>query len=327
MSINILQFPKKVHTIHDDVESVFWVFYYNALHYFQLSSKTKHLGSVKLFDEQEAVIQDNDRVTYMGGTMKLGFLAGRTIEKIKFKSTPITKALRQFANAIRKYYKSPINQPVAAVSDSDSDSGSDSDSDLDSDSDSEDETAQASAEKHARKLEMVDELIKIFDNILTNKKKPRDWSTRFTRAVEDQFPRESVMDAHRRAAAADLRDIEAQASVSTGTSRRGLTGDGESSSMLPPDYIPDHRGSTSGAGSSTSPGTLSGSTMQVPSGSRTTSRSSSLKRRISDRGGEAEEEGQAELGRRSKKEKKGKQVARTSSGRYVTRSHDKKKMA
>ena len=76
--------------------------------------------------------------------------------------------------------------------------------------------------------------------------------------------------------------------------------------------------------SSQSHDTLTSSTMLVPSEPRNTCRLSS-KRRISDSEREVTEEGPVDHGRKAKKEKKGKQVTRPPSGRYMTRSHDKKK--
>lgn len=310
MSIDILRFPKKVHTIHDDVESVFWVFYYTALHYFELASDTVTRGNVGLFDEQEVqVVQDGGKVVYQGGIMKLGFIAGSVMDEIKFNSSPITAALRWFAEDIKNYYGSRHGRPVAAASDYERHPTGGA-------SKSAEEDAQEAAKNNAQKLEKVDGLIEIFDIVL----KKTDWSIRLTHAVKDQFPRESVLNAPRRVTEADLRNIEAHASVSTGTSQRRLTGDGRTSSMLPPDLIPAHRGSTSGAGSSTGPGTFSGSTMQVPSGSRTTPRSSS-KRRIDDDSGQVKGESSAERRRRKKMKQEGTHCI--PSRRYMTRSRTK----
>ena len=100
MSIGLLRYPGKPHSIHDDVESVFWVLYHTALHYFKLKPGSRR-PSLDLFDEQDQEQGDNGQFIYKGGLQKGAFLQEDVRRnKIKFESELITKVLSQLGEKI-----------------------------------------------------------------------------------------------------------------------------------------------------------------------------------------------------------------------------------
>ncbi|KAI0089864.1 hypothetical protein BDY19DRAFT_89279 [Irpex rosettiformis] len=288
MSIGILRNATKPHTIHDDIESAFWVFYYIALHHFKLSpesSKSSRL-TIKIFDEKDVESGKDGRVIYSGGDIKSSSLTSGEINEVKFESVPITEALHQFAGIVADYrglQEARLRGRKAAA---------------------------AEAAYSEQVIEKVDGIIKIFNDIIDNKN--TKWPENPNDAVEDQFPKTTVMEDHRRMTTDALHSFSV-AHRGVGTSGHQFS-KASGSGMLPPTSIPAGHGSTSSVGIAV-PG---GST--IASGFRASSRSNS-KRRADDEGVDLEESGskkRVKKLKKGKKEQKGKQGSSTPM-RYFTR--------
>ncbi|KAI0693651.1 hypothetical protein BC835DRAFT_1352886 [Cytidiella melzeri] len=170
MSIRVLKNVTKVHTVHDDVESAFWVFYYTALHYFRrdTSSATPNLN---IFDECDEVIEDH-RLVYKGGSKKLTTMISGEIQGIIFESKPLTRAFHNFAAIISDYHYHRLGQMRRQRSDTTSPS--------------------LEFQKVASIMEKVDDILKIFDDEIASS----DWPE-VDDAVKDQYPKKTKMDTHR----------------------------------------------------------------------------------------------------------------------------------
>ncbi|KAI0344314.1 hypothetical protein BDW22DRAFT_1355684 [Trametopsis cervina] len=176
MSIGILTDPTKVHTIMDDVESCFWVFYYSALHHFKIINGWPR---VDIFDEQKQQVRDG-RVVFVGGTGKRAALTSGAIFKIQFESRPMTYAIRKFALILYKYYGALADLVFAEyhlerVQDGHKEA-QDARKDL--------TKAQEELKTISEKIEGVLDIIAIFDESLKSTEWPED-----DVAIPDPFPR------------------------------------------------------------------------------------------------------------------------------------------
>ncbi|KAI0341720.1 hypothetical protein BDW22DRAFT_1358563 [Trametopsis cervina] len=170
MSIAILQDPTKVHSIIDDVESCFWVFFYMACHYFPIKQGRPNLA--KLFDEVSEQVGDDGKIYYIGGDAKATALWFDGITgTIVFKSPPLTQAINDFADLLGLYYSC---QETAKRYPND-------------------RTAQERLDTITTQLEKIEDILAIFDRAIASGDWPEDDD-----AVADQFPSESRMDTHRR---------------------------------------------------------------------------------------------------------------------------------
>ncbi|KAI0693649.1 hypothetical protein BC835DRAFT_1352879 [Cytidiella melzeri] len=173
MSIPVLQNAKKVHTIHDDVESAFWVFYYTALHYFSRDT-TSAAPNMGIFDECDEV-KESHRVVYKGGSKKLTTMISREIQGIIFESKPLTRAIHGFAAVISDYHVYcsallPMNLNPSP-----------------------DTTSFVYPfMKAVKTMENVDDILKIFDDAIAS----TDWPE-VDDAVKDQYPKKTKIDTHR----------------------------------------------------------------------------------------------------------------------------------
>ena len=157
MSIGLLRYTGKPHSIHDDVESAFWVLYHTALHYFKLKPGSRR-PSLALFDEQDQEEGEHGQLISIGGLKKGAFLQdGVAGNKIKFESQPINNALCQFAEILNQYriFREFGSYP-----------------------------GPRPFQHSAQTIEQVDGLIKIFNDLIESMQLPDD----LTAAVEDQFP-------------------------------------------------------------------------------------------------------------------------------------------
>ncbi|KAI0089832.1 hypothetical protein BDY19DRAFT_941053 [Irpex rosettiformis] len=101
-SVEILKNPTKPHTIHDDVESTFWVLYYTSLHLFKVVSDPPNMY---LFNEKTEVIGNDGHVRYYtGGIYKKQTLLYKEIQNVQFASGPLTNAIHRFADILSNYY-------------------------------------------------------------------------------------------------------------------------------------------------------------------------------------------------------------------------------
>ncbi|KAI0693661.1 hypothetical protein BC835DRAFT_1352953 [Cytidiella melzeri] len=169
MSIPVLQNAKKVHTIHDDVESAFWVFYYTALHYFSRDA-TSAAPIMDIFDECHEVVEDH-RLVYEGGLQKLSTMISRKIQAITFESKPLTRAIHRFATILSRYHRfcsDMLEEGADTVS------------------------FDHPFKKAATSMERVDDILEMFDDTIASS----DWPEGDD-AVEDQYPKKTKMDTHR----------------------------------------------------------------------------------------------------------------------------------
>lgn len=168
MSVNHLDKIPKAHSIHDDVESCFWVFVYIAIHYFSgqlvVAQDSDHCN---LFEERTPCEETEG---YQGGLCKREFLmSGFATDQITFDSEPLTRVLRGFAEVLSQYYErfdantgtAARAPPIGAVR----------------------RRIQA-----IKKLGNVKEIIRIFDDALNS----QDWPERDD-ATQDQWPKSQVL--------------------------------------------------------------------------------------------------------------------------------------
>ena len=109
MSTRILRKPHLLHGIFDDIESVFWVLLFVALHHF------KHEGSVAidLFDEVEkAPARQSGPSVLTGGTKKIVFLMEKTAGRLDFHSAPLNDLIVEISNDLRLKYMGEDADPV-----------------------------------------------------------------------------------------------------------------------------------------------------------------------------------------------------------------------
>ncbi|KAI0809056.1 hypothetical protein BC629DRAFT_1732418 [Irpex lacteus] len=217
MSIDILMDANKPHSIHDDVESTFWVFYYIALHFFKLSPDSER-PNLDLFDERSQVIAANGEVQHLGGQAKYTAIRTETIQRIKFESEPLTKALHHFAEILADYrlFKEMASRR-RSMNTSD--------------------VAYA-----AKAIEMVDEIIASLNLILNGEGWPEHDD-----AVKDQFPKQTVMDSYREVADAQERSFT-QALSSQSTGSRPIAGSGRVARSVGSSSGPAGRGSSRALG-------------------------------------------------------------------------------
>ncbi|KAI0089840.1 hypothetical protein BDY19DRAFT_941069 [Irpex rosettiformis] len=214
MSVGILMNATKPHSIHDDVESTFWVLYYIALHYFECVSGQPN---TQLFDEYIQTVKKNGQVYYTGGSAKSSAIIHRQIQEIIFRSQPLTRAIHRFAEILRKYHFSQLL---------DDDDGP--------------TIAKQMTNTGEKVVGEVDAIIQIFDDAIASK----DWPPNDA-ALENQFPQQQVMDSHREMAQARERSYALALSKSTASrpiSQPDFLGavpkhDGVTSSGLAPSVI------------------------------------------------------------------------------------------
>ncbi|KAI0344305.1 hypothetical protein BDW22DRAFT_1427927 [Trametopsis cervina] len=162
MSIGILTDPTKAHTIMDDVESCFWVFYYTALHHFKIISGWPR---VDIFDEQKQQVKAG-RVVFVGGYGKLAALTSGAILDIQFESRPMTDAIHGFSQILGEYYRALFALRDVWRRKAD------------------DAKAREELKTVSEKIESVLDIIAIFDESLKSTEWPEDDD-----AIPDPFPR------------------------------------------------------------------------------------------------------------------------------------------
>ncbi|KAI0341718.1 hypothetical protein BDW22DRAFT_265229 [Trametopsis cervina] len=160
MSVAVLQDPTKVHSIINDIESCFWVFFYMACHHFPI--KQGHPNLARLFDEVSEEVGDDGKINYVGGDAKAGALRFDGITgTIVFKSPPLTQAINDFAALLGLYYH---RREATGLFPND-------------------RTAQERLDTITTQLEKIEDILAIFDKALASEDWPKEDD-----AVEDQFP-------------------------------------------------------------------------------------------------------------------------------------------
>ncbi len=292
MSIEVLKNTRKPHSIHDDVESTFWVFYHTALHYFKIKKNNAPFKqpSLALFNECEITTGEEGQLVYVGGSKKVDTLTSGTIQKVFFESEPLTTALHKFATILSRHR---TRRSILQLDPS--------------------ESSQAVFDEVDQKIYRVEEIIEIFDSTIANADETSKWPEHDD-AVEDQYKVKSTLDEHIQLAGAH----EAHVTRSQNTSRKPVPQpDGD---MLPPAFIPSRRvtRSVTRKNAKNAPPPVASGSGVPPSMSRSTSK----RHRVGDEDAQVEAEESEGRTKRSRQQKT-KAIARTASSEqknYNTRS-------
>ncbi|KAI0089841.1 hypothetical protein BDY19DRAFT_905574 [Irpex rosettiformis] len=205
MSTRILMDETKPHTIHDDVESIFWVLYYVALHYFKISSGREKFYP-RVFDEYYVETigprSGHGPVRYVtGGNAKYSALAFRDIHKITFRNAHLTRVIHEFADLVGGYLlfrrlaedrSRRVRNPQSVIE---------------------------IQREWIKPIEEVDLIIKIFDEEIAASEGWGEGDHDDDGPVEDQFPpRPLLVDYYRRLQARQMMD---SSTISTGSPCQG----------------------------------------------------------------------------------------------------------
>ena len=93
MSIKLLKYPERLHEVHDDLESVYWVLAYTALHRFKQSGRTKF--NMRCFSEMDFSSPSGEFSFVKGGVSKTIVLLDRRLATIEFSSLPARGVLSE----------------------------------------------------------------------------------------------------------------------------------------------------------------------------------------------------------------------------------------
>ena len=103
MSIHILEKPHRRHTILDDIESVYWILLYCAVHW--LRHSTQGFGfEIDMFDEETVRRLAGQPPLSTGGTKKSAFLTKDFFKELQFDSKPLNDLLQQFGQQFKTIY-------------------------------------------------------------------------------------------------------------------------------------------------------------------------------------------------------------------------------
>lgn len=101
MSIHILETPNRRHTVLDDIESVYWLLLYCALHWLPHDDPN---FDMQLFDEQIKQHRPNLPPLIVGGDKKGNFLIKSRYRRLQFESRPLQELLQELGHAFRAIY-------------------------------------------------------------------------------------------------------------------------------------------------------------------------------------------------------------------------------
>ena len=93
MSIKLLRYPERLHEVHDDLESVYWVLAYTALHRFKQTGPTKF--NMRCFSEMDFSSPSGEFSFVKGGVSKTIVLLDRRLATIEFSSLPARGVLSE----------------------------------------------------------------------------------------------------------------------------------------------------------------------------------------------------------------------------------------
>lgn len=153
MSIHILETPDRRHTVLDDIESVYWLLLYCALHWLSHDNSTFDMD---LFDEQRSRQRRTEAPIIFGGRSKKTFLINKEFLELTFKSNPLNILLQELAREFRAIYWAET---------------------------AEEPEIQARAQVASQKLEDVSLVLNLFEKAIRSDDWPKDEPDR----VADQF--------------------------------------------------------------------------------------------------------------------------------------------
>ena len=114
-SIRLLQRPEKKHELTDDLESLYWVLIYGALH-FCAHEKPNFLTGNDIFSEAREII-DEGRARRWGGWSKRDVLFDFALVRFPFACKPLRDLISVLSADWRRYYATPEKKPGYGVED------------------------------------------------------------------------------------------------------------------------------------------------------------------------------------------------------------------
>lgn len=103
MSIDLLNNPAKVHALIDDLESVYWVLLYGALHFFSHGNPTILLAT-NFFDDHAVRADRDGNLQDVGGKSKLDLLLNETFKDFPFDCRPLRELVTKLSASWGEYY-------------------------------------------------------------------------------------------------------------------------------------------------------------------------------------------------------------------------------
>ncbi|KAH8099765.1 hypothetical protein BXZ70DRAFT_941006 [Cristinia sonorae] len=101
LSIALGSDARKTHDILDDLESCYWVLFYQALHHFKSNEGTRE--SLEMFDEYKERVLPGGIYVCMGGTLKLVHLV-RPYKPVQFDSHGLDVVMQGLSKQLQRYY-------------------------------------------------------------------------------------------------------------------------------------------------------------------------------------------------------------------------------
>ncbi|KAH8099741.1 hypothetical protein BXZ70DRAFT_989992 [Cristinia sonorae] len=108
LSIALGSDARKTHDILDDLESCYWVLFYQALHHFESSESTRK--SLKMFDEYEERVLPDGIYMCTGGDQKYLYLT-RPNRLVRFDSRGLDVVMQGLSKQLQRYYKAEAPSP------------------------------------------------------------------------------------------------------------------------------------------------------------------------------------------------------------------------
>ncbi|KAH8099748.1 hypothetical protein BXZ70DRAFT_940949 [Cristinia sonorae] len=101
LSIALGSDARKTHDILDDLESCYWVLFYQALHHFKSNEGTRE--SLEMFDEYKERVLPGGMYVSMGGGLKFVYLT-RPYRPVQFDSHGLDVVMQRLSKQLRQYY-------------------------------------------------------------------------------------------------------------------------------------------------------------------------------------------------------------------------------
>ncbi|PSR76425.1 hypothetical protein PHLCEN_2v8460 [Hermanssonia centrifuga] len=110
LSIGQLESEDKIHEIHDDLESCFWVLLYAALHHFRHQPVPFDMS---IFEEIWDRKDRDGTIHFFGGGRKRAALALRCVTKLEFDCGPLDQAIHHISSTFAEFHRSAVASGVS----------------------------------------------------------------------------------------------------------------------------------------------------------------------------------------------------------------------
>ncbi len=110
LSIGQLESEDKIHEIHDDLESCFWVLLYAALHHFRHQPVPFDMS---IFEEIWDRKDRDGTIHFFGGGRKRAALALRYVTKLEFDCGPLNQAIHHISSTFAEFHRSAVASGVS----------------------------------------------------------------------------------------------------------------------------------------------------------------------------------------------------------------------